>query len=103
MNEFWKDYLHSLVRKGVTAIAAFLLAHGLLTAEQSTPFVVELSAAIVTGAISLWMSYKDTIKNRALKLVALDAQPGTTEAQVNQTVSAMPSELKTAIAKEPTS
>jgi hypothetical protein len=80
MNPLIRDILESLLRKGSTAIATYLVTVGLLTAGQATEVVAGLVLLGVSIAWSIYQRYKD----RLAFLTALEAPPGTSEKVVKE-------------------
>jgi hypothetical protein len=80
MNPLIRDILESLLRKGSTAIATYLVTMGLLTEGQATEVVAGLVLLGVSIAWSIYQRYKD----RLVLLTAIEAPPGTSEKQVKE-------------------
>jgi hypothetical protein len=85
MNPLVIDLLGSLLRWGLTAVAGWLVSHGIWTQAQATSFAVAGSMALLTLGWSLWKSY-----SKRLKIVtALSLPKGSTELDVEYQI-AMP-------------
>jgi hypothetical protein len=80
VNPLIRDVLESLLRKGSTAIATYLVTIGLLTEGQATEVVGGLVLLGVSVAWSIYRRYKD----RLVFLTAIEAPPGTSEAGVKE-------------------
>lgn len=80
-----KDIIETLLRKGLTVVATYLVTVGLLTEGQATEAVAGLVLVGVSIAWSLWQRYKD----RLHFLTAIEAPPGTPEKVVKETAKSM--------------
>jgi hypothetical protein len=80
MNPLIRDILESLLRKGATGLATYLVTVGLLTEGQATEVIAGLVLLGVSVGWSIYQRYKDRLRF----LTAIEAPPGTTEAGVKE-------------------
>jgi hypothetical protein len=80
MNPLFRDILESLLRKGATGLATYLVTVGLLTEGQATQVVAGLVLLGVSIAWSVFQRYKDRLEF----LTAIKAPPGASEKQVKE-------------------
>ena len=85
MNPLIRDILESLLRKGLTAAATYLVTIGLLTEGQATEVIAGLVLVGVSVVWSVWVRYKD----RLHFLTAIEAPPGTPEKVVKETAKSL--------------
>jgi hypothetical protein len=80
VNPLFRDILESLLRKGLTTVAASLVTWGVLTNEQATGVI---SGVVVFGVSIAWSVYQ-RYKDRLRFLTAIEAPPGTSEKVVKE-------------------
>ena len=84
INPLFISIAGSFLRWGLTLAAAWLVQHGVWSANDETGYVTGLTLAGVTLLWSLWTRYKSRIKF----LTALESPPGTDEAVIAAKVAA---------------
>jgi hypothetical protein len=86
MNPLIRDILETLLRKGLTVVATYLVTVGVLTEGQATEVIAGLVLVGVSIAWSLYQRYKDRLNF----LTALEAPPGTSERTVKKELAKAP-------------
>lgn len=76
MRDFSKFVLKAFLRKGLTALGAFLLTHGVLTDSEAGGFVgqylEEVTGAALLGASSAWtLVYQKYVKDKVVTALSL--------------------------------
>lgn len=82
MSPLLQAALASILRKGLTVLATFLVTHGIWTHGEATEYVAGLTLFLLSIGWSAWKTYKDRLKF----LTALQVPAGTSEATVNRLV-----------------
>ena len=87
--EIIKPQLPSIVRRAMTAAAAFLATHGLLQSSETAQFV-QLATAIILAAIpEVWSWVSNQIEQRKLVAAAITGNPVAAPASKAETKSAL--------------
>ena len=87
MNPFVKSLLMSVARYTLTALATWLVTHGVIQAEQADSFVTpEVLIGVVTGLSVMAAMVRAKFVERQEKLTGMAMPKGTTEAEVKEAV-----------------
>src|SRR5690349_8887339 len=101
----WTELLTALVRALVQVVVGFLVAHGIVSAEQAGHFTTELTLSIVAGVILFLATYGasawNKIKAKNRLFMALISPSDASEKEVVATADALPISQQIKIATSP--
>jgi hypothetical protein len=82
MNDLYKQFALSIVRKLLTSLGAILVAKGYADSDLMTEVVSGVALLLVSTAWSFWAIHREALYARMLTLLGIAALPSTPPAAV---------------------